>query len=51
MQIFPKQNPIVTCPICKKTFRLGNVNCCVLHAPGTCCHYGDIEVGSQEVQK
>lgn len=34
------------CQICGKTYTGGNSNisCLVLHAPGTCCHYGETEV-------
>jgi hydrogenase maturation factor len=32
---------LYTCPVCGGTFRKGNISCCVAHAPGTCCHYGD----------
>ena len=32
------------CPGCKKWFMPGNYSCCVLHAPGTCCHYSDTEI-------
>ena len=37
-----------TCQRCGKTFRIVNttISCCVLHAPGECCHYGQIEVPS-----
>ena len=44
MQIFGEQNPIVTCPICGGTYRMGNINCLVAHPPGSCCHYGDEEL-------
>ena len=29
------------CDICGGYFLRGNVSCCVIHAPGECCHYGD----------
>ncbi len=44
MQIFSNPNPVCKCPICGKTFKIGNLNCLVNHLPGTCCHYGDREI-------
>ena len=32
------------CGLCGKYFLRGNVTCCVMHSPGTCCHLGDQEV-------
>lgn len=40
------------CPGCKKWFRRNpereGVSCAVLHGPGSCCHYSDIEVDPPE---
>ena len=41
---FPtEQEQEYTCPNCGGRFRPTGLSCCVLHAPGTCCHYGDID--------
>jgi hypothetical protein len=43
---FPKHEEVIyTCPVCKGKFIAGNISCCVAHAPGTCCHYGDKKIG------
>jgi hypothetical protein len=42
----PECGEPVKCPICSKTFRRCNhtTTCAVNHLPGSCCHYGDLEV-------
>ena len=44
---------VFRCGICGKTFVRGspNVSCCVLHAPGTCCHYTDRAISPDTVKK
>ena len=34
------------CPNCKGCFRATGLVCLVAHPPGTCCHYGDIDVST-----
>lgn len=47
MPYFPKQSESAYyCPRCKAWFLRGNVSCCVAHAPGTCCHYGETQVAA-----
>lgn len=44
MPYFPKkqkQETAYKCAGCGQWYLRGNVSCCVLHAPGTCCHYGE----------
>lgn len=42
MTYFPTQEDLVyKCPKCEQWFIQGHERCLVLHAPGTCCHYGD----------
>lgn len=42
MAYFPhKSQRAYKCEGCGRWFIKGNVSCCVMHAPGTCCHYGD----------
>ena len=40
------------CPGCEKWFVLNpamaNVSCCVLHGPGSCCHFSETEVPAPE---
>ena len=38
---FPKQTeiPAYRCQGCGGWFYPGNMQCCVAHAPGTCCHH------------
>ena len=33
--------PAEKCPGCGGTFIDNGIRCCVAHAPGTCCHYGE----------
>ena len=40
MAYFPVRDSYL-CPGCGGHFKDGGVRCAVLHAPGTCCHYGD----------
>lgn len=44
---------IIYCPLCKNHYRqnLTSTSCCVLHAPGTCCHYGDILMPADRVKE
>lgn len=56
--IIPQHNTeelcIFRCPICKGLFRnnpkKANANCCVLHPPGSCCHYSDIPVTEDQLK-
>jgi hypothetical protein len=34
------------CPNCRMRYRVPRVraSCCVLHSPGSCCHYGETKV-------
>lgn len=42
MNYFPRQSELTyTCRGCSNTYIKGSISCCVMHAPGTCCHYGD----------
>ncbi len=43
MPYFPPQTAPTQyfCPRCNAWFYPGILACCVLHAPGTCCHYGE----------
>ncbi len=39
MPYFPtRTEQAYRCPGCQKWFLMGNMSCCVLHAPGSCCH-------------
>ena len=46
MPFFPERPPwdIEWCPKCRAWFGYkgggARVSCCVMHAPGDCCHYG-----------
>ena len=42
---------IYTCPVCKGTYvETGMaVSCCVLHSPGSCCHYGEAVVSAAQM--
>ncbi len=44
---------VFRCGICGKTFVRGSryVSCCVLHAPGTCCHHTDRAISPDVVKK
>lgn len=45
MPYFPKREETAyKCHGCGKKFYPGNLSRCVLHAPGTCCHMGEVEV-------
>lgn len=53
---FPPEKPQAPekCPGCGKWYvtdgsSRSRVSCCVVHAPGTCCHYGEIEVTAEGV--
>jgi hypothetical protein len=42
---FPKKRANhYKCRGCGDWFTPGNVSCCVAHAPGTCCHYGETRI-------
>ncbi len=45
---------IYRCPICKNYYRsqTGSVQmqCCVLHAPGTCCHFGETLITGKKLK-
>lgn len=43
---------IYRCGVCRHFFRRGarmHVSCCVMHEPGTCCHYGDVILDEAQV--
>jgi len=44
---------IFRCPMCDGLYRrnpkMENVSCCVLHPPGSCCHYSDIPVSEESL--
>ena len=40
------QSQEYTCQGCGRRFRKTGLSCCVLHPPGTCCHYGEISLPS-----
>jgi len=46
---------IIYCPVCQKYYSEQIINmkisCCVNHAPGDCCHYGDKELTKELVMK
>ena len=46
MQVFPpaRENSPIRCPVCGGLFIDNGIRCAVMHAPGTCCHYGDTVV-------
>ena len=56
MVYFPKieEGPAVPtkCPGCAKWYvpnpARANVSCCVMHYPGSCCHYSETEVPAPE---
>lgn len=43
---------VYRCPICKRCYARSvggiQVACCVMHAPGDCCHYGERELTAEE---
>ncbi len=57
--IFPQAEDfsisIIFCPICKKHYRANSVNknmsCLVMHGPGSCCHYNDLEISEEKVKQ
>ena len=57
MAVFPNYErgvlDIYECPICGGIYRRGrgDMSCCVLHGPGSCCHYSDIKVTQVELDK
>lgn len=46
MPYFPRveEQPAYRCQGCGGWYRRGELVCCVAHAPGTCCHHGEIRV-------
>lgn len=46
-----EQTIIYYCPICRGHYIPPPipVSCCVVHAPGQCCHYGDRKLTKSEV--
>lgn len=45
--MIPSSTPVAreyTCPNCGGCFRSTGEVCLVIHPPGTCCHYGDIDL-------
>lgn len=48
MPYFPKvEERSYTCPGCGGRFFPLGFSCCVLHPPGTCCHYGERREGDK----
>ena len=53
--IFPEREEVLfeifRCPICNDVYRRGhsNVSCCVLHPPGSCCHYADACISDEQL--
>lgn len=42
MPYFPQQQETAyKCQGCGQWYYRGNVSCCVLHTPGSCCHFGE----------
>ena len=45
---------IIYCPLCQKYYseQTGPTRmcCAVAHAPGTCCHYGDVELVEEAIE-
>lgn len=41
------------CPVCNKRYvsGSGNISCCVMHAPGDCCHFNDREITEEQIAK
>jgi hypothetical protein len=56
MPVFNEQPPwdLEWCPLCRLWYgtRRGTprFSCCVAHAPGTCCHYGQTQLAVVEVR-
>jgi hypothetical protein len=52
MPYFPAaaDTPPYYCPNCRAWFRPGNVNCCVLHPPGSCCHEYEQPVAPPQIR-
>lgn len=46
---------IYHCPVCDKTFRAQTgptiSRCAVFHGPGSCCHHGEQEVSTAQLQE
>jgi len=43
---------IYKCPKCDGLYLEGNKNSCgVIHPPGSCCHYADLRLRSEQVEK
>ena len=44
---------VYRCPLCKKDFRAQTgpiqISCAVYHAPGSCCHYAEEVVSSEQL--
>lgn len=59
MPIFPHKERIILkiyrCPVCKGAYRAvgseRSTTCCVMHEPGTCCHYGEDPVTNEQIHK
>ena len=52
MPYFPmRQETVYRCQGCGRWFTPGMLTCCVLHAPGTCCHMGEMEVMGPHVTR
>lgn len=50
MVYFPaRQETAYRCQCCGKWFIRGVVSCAVMHAPGTCCHYGDEPIAAPAI--
>ena len=57
--IFPKSNKvyiqIYQCPICSGIYQAqtGDVrmSCATYHAPGSCCHYGELQISRETLEK
>jgi hypothetical protein len=48
MHLYYNQHPVIQCSVCNRWWKLGHMNCAVLHRGNGCCHYGDTEVPPPE---
>lgn len=57
--IFPITSEVLVqiyqCPLCSGIYQAqtGNIRsaCLVAHAPGSCCHYGELQISNETLEK